>query len=299
MASGQVGGAGVAGFSNEGAQSGPTAHHVGFAHRRGDGRVERPQQIGHILGRTLRRLQRAVVVGVGRAHVGEVAPWHDKDGAPVARYGKDRGGHGGQPVGPKGEVDPFGRPETGATGLVGVEGTEPIGPHTARVDHGRGLDLGSIVESGAAHPLAPVGAEGDGGGIVGGDGAVTGYRRAGDGQRQSGIVRPRIPVAEPGDQPPGVEGREVGQGLRAAQALMALTDAEAAGQVVKPEGGGVGAGDALMDHAVVAEKRNQKGQAGDQVRGIAQQPLAFGEGFVDQGEVFLLEIAKTTVDQLR
>ena len=147
--------------------------------------------------------------------------------------------------------------------------------------------------------MAPVGAEGDDGGIVGGDGAVTGYRRAGDGQRQPGIVRPRIPVAEPGDQPPGVEGREVGQGLRAAQAPMALTDAEAAGQVVEPQGARVGAGDALMDHAVVAEKRNKKGQTGDQVRGIAQQPLAFGEGFVDQSEVFLLEVAKTTVDQLR
>ncbi len=127
-------------------------------------------------------------------------------------------------------------------GLVGVEGAQLVGPHAAGVDHGRGLDLGAVVESGAAHPLALVGAEGDDGGVVGGDGAVTGYRRAGDGQRQPGVVRPRVPVAEPGDQPPGVEGREVGQSLRAAQAPMALTDAQAAGEVVKPQGGGVGAG---------------------------------------------------------
>ena len=74
-----------------GPQSGPRAENVGLRDRRRDRTVDRAQQVRDVFGGALRVVERAVVVGVGGADVGEVAPRHDEHRAPVLRHRDHRG----------------------------------------------------------------------------------------------------------------------------------------------------------------------------------------------------------------
>ena len=89
------------------------------------------------------------------------------------------------------------------------------------------------------------------------------------------------------------------QGLGLVDAAVALADAQPTGEVVEGEGGGVGAGHALVDDAVAAEQGDEEGQGRDQMRGVLEQALALVQGLVHEAEVALLEVAQAPVHHLR
>ena len=90
----------------------------------------------------------------------------------------------------------------------------------------------------------------------------------------------------------------MGQGLCPGDLLVATADPHPAGEVVEPQGGQVDPGHPPVDHAVPSEERNEEGEGRDQVRGVLQEPLPFGEVLVDQPVLVLLEVAESAVDQL-
>ncbi len=73
-------------------QTGPGAQDVGFGDLRGRNPVDRTQEVRDVFGRDLGVVDGPVVVGVGRADVGELvvaalaAPRYDEHRAPVFRY---------------------------------------------------------------------------------------------------------------------------------------------------------------------------------------------------------------------
>ena len=97
VAAGQVGGAPAAGRLDERAQPGPRADDVVGGDVGRDGGVERAEQVVDVVGRALRVVERAVVVGVGGADVGVlegavgVAPRHDEEAALVPADRDDDG----------------------------------------------------------------------------------------------------------------------------------------------------------------------------------------------------------------
>jgi hypothetical protein len=78
-----------------------------------------------------------------------------------------------------------------------------------------------------------------------------------------------------------------------------MSDAQAARQVVGPEGARVGAGHGRRDDSVPAEERDQEGERRHEVWRVVEEPLSLGQVLVDEADLFLLEVAKTAVDQLR
>jgi hypothetical protein len=79
---------------------------------------------------------------------------------------------------------------------------------------------------------------------------------------------------------------------------VAPADPYTAGEVVEPQCRQVDAGHTAVDHAVLPEERDEKGEGRDQVGGIVQQSLALGQVLVDQPVLSLLEVAQTAVDHL-
>jgi hypothetical protein len=120
---------------------------------------------------------------------------------------------------------------------------------------------------------------------------------AGQRQGQAGIVGACVEVQEAGNQTIGVECRQMGQRLILGDAPVAGADAEAAGEVVEPQGNGVGAGHGRRDHAVAPEQGYEKRQGADEVGCIVQESLPLGQVFVDQSEFALLQVAQAPVDQ--
>ena len=68
-------------------------------------------------------------------------------------------------------------------------------------------------------------------------------------------------------------------------------------EVVHPQRGAQGSGDLARHDAVFGKYRNHEGEGSHEVRGIAQETLAFVERFVDEGDVALLQVAKSTVHE--
>ena len=180
-----------------------------------------------------------------------------------------------------------GRIECGCGALV--EGAHVVGPHAGGVHHDLGPHLELAGPAGLRRPAPPgapgrrhrargVGDQARHLGVVGHDGAVVERGRAGDGQGQAGVVGPGVVVEEPGHQPVGAQGGEVGQRLGLVDAPVALADAQPAGEVVEPQGGGVGAGHALVDHAVAPEEGDEEGQRRHQVGGVVEEALALVRG---------------------
>ena len=100
-----------------------------------DGEVQRPQHVGDVVGGALRVVEGAVVVGVGGADVGELAPRHDEQAAPVLGHRDDHGDVGLHLRPRDRDVDPLGR--TDAVGVLAlVEGAHLVGPHAGGVHDG-------------------------------------------------------------------------------------------------------------------------------------------------------------------
>ena len=78
-----------------------------------------------------------------------------------------------------------------------------------------------------------------------------------------------------------------------------LADPQASREVVHPHRGAEQAGQLLVDQAVVGEHRQQERQHAHEVRGVAPQDLALGEGFVDEPDLLLLEVPEPAVHELR
>ena len=214
-----------------------------------------------------------------------------------------------------GDVDALGRAERRSVGSSS-SARDVVGPDAGGVDDDGRPDvevrpLGDLAEragragpggradADAGHATAVVGQEGGGPGVVGDDRAVVEDGRAQQREREAGVVGPGVEVQEAGDEVVGAQRREVLERLGAVDAAVAVADAQAAGEVVEPERGGVRAGDGLRDDAVAAEERDQERQRGDEVRGVVEQPLAFGQVLVDEPDLALLEVPDAAVDHLR
>ncbi len=87
----EIGGARAGGRAEQRPEPGPRAHDVVFGHLLRRGTVEGAQEVRHVVGRALRIVDRAVVVGVGRADVREITPRDDEHRPPVVRDRHDRG----------------------------------------------------------------------------------------------------------------------------------------------------------------------------------------------------------------
>ena len=80
---------------------------------------------------------------------------------------------------------------------------------------------------------------------------------------------------------------------------MQLADADAAGQVVAPHRRAEQPGDLRGDDPALAHHRDEEGERLHQVGCVLEEALAFGERLVDQPDLALLQVAQTTVNQLR
>ena len=211
----------------------------------------------------------------------------------------------GQPVGRHGHVDALGRSDrVGIPALV--ERPHRVGPDAGGVDDGPGPDreLRCLVVGCGTHDGTVGGAvgarrEADDGRVVGDGRPELEGRCAGEGERQSGVVGPGVEVEEAGHEVIGVERREMGEGLVLGDFAVPLPDAPPAREVVHPEGGGVRPGHGLGHDAVAAEEGDEKGEWADEMRGVVEQALPFGQVLVDEAELPLLEVAEAAVDHLR
>ncbi|MNR04080.1 hypothetical protein D3C85_1200080 [compost metagenome] len=109
-------------------------------------------------------------------------------------------------------------------------------------------------------------------------------------QRQARIVDPRIEVQEPAQQTLFLEGRAMRQDFGRGQLLMQDALAPAAGDVIRPQQAFKRLGQALVEHAVLLQDREQERQALHQVPGVAPQPLALEQGMPHQAKIALLYV---------
>src|SRR5690606_14920121 len=262
VAAGQVGGAAAGGVADEGAQAGPGAEHVVLGQRAGDGVVDGLEQVGDVLGRALRVVEVAVVVGVGGADVGDrpgpadravlAGPRHDEDRPPVAPHGQDGGDVVADLLPGHGDVDALGRPDAAGVGALG-QGPHLVAPHAGGVDDDPGPDLDLVavdVDPGAAD-LAALGDEPGDRRVVDDGGAVVEGRGAQHGEGEPGVVGLGV-VVEVGPGQALVERGHVGERPLARQPPVHPADAQPAGEVVHPHGRAEGPGDLAGDDAALA-----------------------------------------------
>ena len=197
VAPGQVGRAPARRRLDERAQPGPDARHVVGRDAGGHGRVQRVEHVADVVGRARRVVERAVVVGVGRADVGVAeravvawSPRHDEQAALVAADGDDDGDVVAHLVPRHGEVDALRRADRVGVDAV-LQRPHLVGPHAGGVDDDRGRRTSkrrpSALDGGPVDLAGGVLGEGDDPAAVGDDGAVVG-RRAGDRQHEPGVV---------------------------------------------------------------------------------------------------------------
>ena len=160
VAAREVGGALALGRGDERPQPGPRPEDVGLGDLRGRRAVDRAQQVRHVVGGDLRIVDRPVVVGVGRADVGEAvrsavaAPRHDEHRAPILRHGDhDRDLVAHQRPRHR-DVDALGGADRGGVRCV-VERADVVRPHAGRVDDGAGADF-DLVAVDASTRRAPL-----------------------------------------------------------------------------------------------------------------------------------------------
>ncbi len=270
--------------------------------RSGGDRIGGVEQVLDILGSAVGVVEGSVPRRVGGAEVDLLPPRDDEDGSTIVADRDDRGDVAGEDVCGDGDVDPLGRPDRVRIGAF-VEGADLVRPHPCRIDHHRGpqgAGLGAEWRDlHAADPPVRAVLERDRRAVVEHRRTVVECRGAEHGQSEPCVVGPCVPVEEAIEQVVGLEGREVGERLGLRDALVAPPDADAPGQVVEPERGAVGAGDALVQHPFPPEDRDQKGKGPDQVRRVVEQPLSLGQVLVDQPVLALLQVADPAVDELR
>ncbi len=187
--------------------------------------------------------------------------------------------------------------------MVLVERADLVRPDAGCVDHHRRPDVERLAarrcDGGAPHPAGGVGHQTGDRRVVDGGGAVPEDGGPEHRQGEAAVVGPRVPVEESGGQAVGPQGRHVGERLLAGDLLVAAPDPHATGEVVQPQRRPVHAGDALVDHAGLAEQRDEEGERGHEVGGVVEEALTLGEVLVDQSVLVLLEVAQAAVDELR
>ena len=123
-------------------------------------RVQRVEQVLHVLVGRLHALDVALVVVVGRADERLAEPRQHEDRAPSPGR-RDHAGVHAQPLGRQHDVRPAARADHRHLGLVAqLVRAQPVGPHPGRVDDVRGAhrELGAAL--GVAHQRAVVGQRG-------------------------------------------------------------------------------------------------------------------------------------------
>ena len=226
VAAGQVGGAagGAAFTSGRSPAQVPTtsASVSGSSHRGVDG----PEQVGDVVGGALRVVERAVVVGVGGADVGELA----------AVVGRDHGTTNterlslGTGTTTAMSLRTFCHGTVMCMPLAGrmVSGSPPssrartvVGPHAGGVDDRPGPHLEALavgLDRRARHLTVGVVAQAHHVGVVDDDRTVVEGRGAGEGEGEPGVVGLGVVVEVGAGQAVGRQRRHVGEGLVASTA---------------------------------------------------------------------------------
>ena len=191
-----------------------------------------------------------------------------------------------------------GRMLSGSCALV--EGAHLVGPHAGGVHDGATAHVELLavgLDRRRGHPPVAVLAQAAQRG-VGGDGRSVRGRRARHGQAEPGVVGPGVVVEVGAGQTVGGHRGEVGQRLVLGEALVDLADAGPAGEVVAPHRHAHRPGHLRRHDPVLGQDRDEERQRADQVGRQLAQPLALGQGLVDQDDLPLLEVAQPAVDEL-
>ena len=301
---GQVGGAPGAGGLHQRPQARPGADHVVGGDRALDREVERAQQVLDVIRRALWIVDGTVVVGVGRADVGEAAVGHDEHRASVARHRHHHRNLVADLLPGHGDVDALGRPDRVGVGSL-VLLADVVHPHARRVDHGAcayGELLVVARSAGPDHdsvdPSLGVLLQAHRRGSVGHHGAVVERGGAQDRDHEAGVVDGGVVVEVGRNEAVASQRRHVGERLVVVEALVELADAPATGEVVAPHRDAQEARDLGGDHSTLAEHRDQERQYLDQVRGVAEHPAPLAERLVDETDLALLQVAEASVGQL-
>ena len=291
-----------------GRRPGPGAEHVGLGERLAHRDVDRPEQVGDVVGGALRVVDRPVVVGVGGADVGELEP------AVVGRAATAPRTRCACPSAPgtttamslrtlsHGTVmwmPLAGRMLSGSLPSSRARTSSlhtPVALTTARARTSMRRPSASTTAPG--RPVA-VAQQLDDLGVVGHHGAVVERRGAQDREREAGVVGGGVVVEVGAGQPLLGQRRHVGHGLRLLEALVELADAGAAGEVVHPHRAAERPGHLRVDQAVLREDRDEERQEPHEVRGVAAQPLPLAQGLVDEADVAVLQVAQAAVHELR
>ena len=124
-------------------------------------------------------------------------------------------------------------------------------------------------------------------------------RGAGDGEREAGVVGLGVVVhVRTGETVTG-ERRHVRQRGVDRDAVVALADAQAAGEVVHPERGAEHPGEPAVDHPAPGQDRDEEREHPHEVGRVLERPLAFVQRLVDEPELALLQVPQAAVHELR
>ncbi len=130
------------------------------------------------------------------------------------------------------------------------------------------------------------------------DRTVVECSRAGQGQRESGVIGAAVVEEVARRQPLGGQRRHPFQRFVPLEPSVALADAPAAREVVQPHRRPHRPGQLGVDQAVLGEDGQQERLDAHQMRSVPQQPAPLVQGLVDQADVALLQVAQPSVDEL-
>ncbi len=283
--------------------SGRRPAHVPRMSARGDaGRdrcVHRTQHVVDVIARALWIVERALVVGVGGADVGEVAPGDDEERSTILRHGDHRRDVVLRLVPRHRDVDALRRSDRSGMHSL-VQCPQLVGPDAGRVHDrlGAHLDLVPVGGDDRADDLAiGVLQKALHRGVVRDRGAVR-CRRTRDRERQPRVVGLCVVVQVGRRKPIGRHRRHVGQRLGLAEPLVQLADADAAGEVVHPHRRPECSSDLRVDQPVTREDRDEEREHAYEMGGRLAKTLPLGERLVDEPILLLLQVAQPAVHEL-
>jgi hypothetical protein len=120
-----------------------------------------------------------------------------------------------------------------------------------------------------------------------------------DRQTESSVVGLRVVVDVRRRETLRGHGGHVSECLLLSKASVNAADSRATGDVVHPQSGSERARDLARHQSVLGEDWKHERQQRHQVRCVSTKSLTFVERFVHQANLALLQIAQTTVHQLR
>jgi hypothetical protein len=213
-------------------------------------------------------VERSVVVGVGRADVGLVAPRHHEHRPLVLRDRHHRGDLVAHLVPRHRDVDALGRADrVGRLGPL-AESPHPIGPHPGGADHRRGPDLEHLAVDLDLHAVECTGrvvVEARDRRPVDHDRAVVERRGASDREGESGIVGRGVVVEVGAGQPLGGQRGHVPQTHPRCSAACGACRCGPAGEVVHPHRLAERPGQLPVEQPVAGEDREEERQDPHQV----------------------------------